>query len=73
MADRTPVDVVLSCPNEADVSLRVLLGEDRAGWWSAVPANLRPGVAKPYVPDADPGRQTYGPDPAAGATGSGTR
>jgi hypothetical protein len=86
MADRTPVDVILPCLNEADVSLPVLLGEDRTGWWSMVPDNdndndnnndnnddARPGAAEPGAPDADPGRGSYGRGPSAGVTAAGTR
>lgn len=44
MADRTPVDVILPCLDEADVSLPVLLGEDRGGWW-AITADDRTTVS----------------------------
>ncbi|MFC6021252.1 hypothetical protein ACFP2T_34395 [Plantactinospora solaniradicis] len=81
MADRTPVDVILPCLDEADVSLPVLLGEDdRTGWWAiatddviTADDDVRPGVAEPGVAEADPGRESYGRGPAVGGTRAGTR
>ncbi|MBF9128410.1 hypothetical protein I0C86_05305 [Plantactinospora sp. S1510] len=73
MADRTPVDVILPCLDEADGSLPVSLGEDRTGWWAITAEDAdRPGAAGPGAPDAGPDRGSDGPDPAVGGTRAAT-
>jgi hypothetical protein len=80
MADRTPVDVILPCLTEAEVSPPVLLGEDRTGWWAiaaddtiAAEDDVRPAAAEPGVPDSDADRASHGRDPAVRGARAGAR